>query len=1129
MISEKHTWDILEDIFKREGFVHHQTSTYSNFLNSGIQRIITEEPEIMIIPKNDKDKKYTKYTVSFSDVYIPKPSVMEDRELREFYPSEARQRDLTYDAPIYATITETTEIDGQENEVNKYFRVVLGRIPIMLRSSHCYLSNMTPQERIKAGECPYDEGGYFIIRGKERVLISQIRGIYNIPLVIEQKPGDKIKYSCELRSMSEETGHSVLIQAVIGSDDSTLAFSIPHIKDNIPMGIVFKALGYGCNDICDLISLTYSKADKYIRIILNDSYIIEDDDPHITRQNALKYIGMRASNPVKETDQCTYAEQILENEIFPHMGVTSTTREKAYILGHMVHKLLATYLGLRNLDDRDNYINKRVESPGVLCHELFRQLFKKYINTILTQIEKKKQFPDVMSIIPRLTDITKGFQHCFGTGNWGVPKNSYVRAGVAQILSRLSYGATVSNLRRLSIPIGKESKNTVIRQINPSQIMFICPVECFDPNTKILMWNGTVKTAGNIVVGDALIDDFGNKTIVKSTCSGYKNMYDVVPNKVNFDTHRVTDNHILTLRIWQHKVIHKASRLGRSYTHIVSYLNRDVIKYQKKYFKCVEDAQNFVDTFTDDNTIDITIEQYLALDKTTKDKLVLYKNPSMKWNTISPDTKFQLKEAGYGPFVGWQLKDPRGRFTLACGTITHNTPEGAPVGTVLNLSLLTRISERTPTVLVKEVVEQCDNITLIGDFEGPNQETKVFLNGIIIGMCEEPYELVKELKTLREINMIPWDVSISYNDDDDEIHVCSDEGRLLRPVFTVKDDKLVGTEKDGTNWYELLKKGIITYIDNAEANGAVIAFSQKELTKYHNDYCEIAPAMMMGVMGNIIPFSDHSQSPRNTYQSAMGKQAMSIFALSHLIRADTVVHVLNTPQKPVVGTRGAQIMGFNDMPSGINTIVAIACYGGYNQEDSVLINYSAIQRGMFWATTYKTHTESEKKEGYMAEKIGIPPLNNRRRDANYGLLDDNGVVRLRHPKWNDKDNNIHGGGAVYVQKGDVIIGKLAVQYEKDGGEKLNDCSLVIKRGEEGYIDRIFDTITPNGYRLVKVVIRKTRIPEVGDKFASRAAQKGTVGMVYRQEDMPFTKDGIVPDIIMNPHAIPSQHPARGAW
>lgn len=1316
-MSEKHTWNILEDVFKREGFVHHQTTSYSNFLNTGIPRIITEEPDILIVHKNDKDKKYNKYSVSFSDVHIPKPSIMEDRELREFYPAEARQRDLTYDAPICATITETTEVDGQEPEINKHFRVVLGRIPIMLRSSHCHLSNMTPQERIKAGECPYDEGGYFIVKGKERVLISQIRGIYNIPLVIEQKPGDKIKYSCELRSMSEETGHSVLIQAVIGTDENTIAFSLPHIKDNIPVGIVFKALGYSCNDIRDLIGITYSKADRYIRIILNDSYLVEDDNPEITRVKALQYIGMRASNPVKDNELCTYAEQILDNEIFPHMGVTSTRREKVYILGHMVHKLLATYLGLRSIDDRDNYINKRVESPGVLCYELFRQLFKKYISTVLAQIERKKQFPDVMSIIPRLTDITKGFQHCFGTGNWGVPKNSYVRPGVAQILSRLSYGATVSNLRRLSIPVGKESKNAAIRQINPSQIMFICPVECFDPETRILMWDGTVKRAGDIVIGDILIDDLGNPTKVRTTCSGMKEMYDILPTKKNFTQHRVTDNHILTLRIRQHKSISEANRKGRNYTHVVSYFCRKEMKYRQKYLTGFEKASQFVSDFDDDDTIDITIQNYLKLPERVRKNLVLFKNSGINWPTkfvsldpyilglwlgdglkdgkgfalhesdqeiltywnnwanlngavirrvgkykeeyrvedaplkkflrqynilnnkqipsdyivndretrlkvlagiidadgsvrsegheirisqgpnnyklidgiytlaislgfscnlseginsctdantkekktstyreititgngiqdiptllprkklLPPSEKyanhkalftgsqFNLVETGIGPFVGWQLEDPRGRFTLECGTITHNTPEGAPVGTVLNLSLLTRISDRTPTVLVKEMVEQCENITLMIDFEGPNQETKVFLNGIIIGMSEDSDELVKELKQLRKINMIPWDVSISHDDDDDEIHICSDEGRLLRPVFTVKDGKLLGSEKDGTNWCELLKKGIITYIDNSEANGAVIAFTQKELGKYHNDYCEITPAMMMGVMGNIIPFPDHSQSPRNCYQSAMGKQAMSIFALSHLIRADTVVHVLNTPQRPIVSTRGAQMMGFNDMPSGINAIVAIACYTGYNQEDSVLLNYSAVQRGMFWATTYRTHTESEKKEGYMAERIGVPPLNQRRRDANYGMLGDSGVIRLRHPKWKDKDGIEHGGGAVYVEKGDVIVGKIAIQYDKDSGEKLNDCSLVIKRGEEGYIDRIFDTITPNGYRLVKIVIRKTRIPEIGDKFASRAAQKGTVGMVYRQEDMPFTKDGIVPDIIINPHCIPSR-------
>ena len=617
-----------------------------------------------------------------------------------------------------------------------------------------------------------------------------------------------------------------------------MTFVLPYVKDPIPIGIVFKALGYTIGQIPDLIALDHGIMDKYLRLVANDSFLVEEQgdgfellldnvtrliefteglvptstnrlgilqtdleaidrdeellstyldflrghdelelldldhidaldwalsDPELiarelwtdvppamrvrwatkaTQVNALKYIGSRSANPVKESERRSCADQIVTIDIFPHMGVTSTPREKAYILGHLVQKLLATRLGMRKPDDRDNYVHKRIETAGVLCYELFRQLFKKYTGAIVANIEKKKQLPDVMSIIPRLVDITKGFSHCFGTGNWGVPKNSYVRPGVAQILSRLSYGATVASLRRIAIPVGKESKNAAIRQIHPSQIMFVCPVE---------------------------------------------------------------------------------------------------------------------------------------------------------------------------------------------------TPEGAPVGIVLNLSLMTRVSDRTPTVLVKEVIELCTHLIPISDFDGPNEQSKTFLNGILVGMTETPHDLVDELKNFRRVKMLPWDVSVAYDDLDDEVHICADEGRLLRPVFTVQGGSLIGTPEDGTDWDELVDKGIITYIDNIEANNAVIAFHQNELTKYHNDYCEIAAAMMLGVMASIIPFPDHSQSPRNTYQSAMGKQAISMFALSHLVRADTIVHVLGNPQKPLVSTRGAEMMGFNSMPSGINAIVAIACYTGFNQEDSVIL------------------------------------------------------------------------------------------------------------------------------------------------------------------------------------------------
>jgi len=880
MLSEDHCWEILKSHFEKKGFVHHQTESFDQFVNVGIAKIISEEPNIIIIPQKDSNGirscDYIKYTITFSDVYIPKPTVIEDdRTLRGFNPIEARQRDMTYDSPIYVNVT-TTLIQDEDSEpiVEQNRRVVIGRIPIMLRSSNCYLTDMTKEDRIKAGECERDEGGYFIIKGKERVLIPQIRGVYNIPKVYNQRQGDRWLYIVEIRSMSEQTGHSALLKAMIGSDKRSLMFSLPYIKETIPMGVVFKAMGYSTEEeLFDIIGLNSEMVEKYIRYIMRDSCFCE------TREDALLYIGQHSMHTLKENERVNYANQVVENELFPHMGITSTSKEKGYFLGYIVNKLLSTYLEMRKEDDRDDFVNKRVESAGILCHELFRQLFKKYTSAIISQIEKKKQAPDAMSIIPRLLVITNGLKHSFSVGNWGVPKNSYIRSGVSQILSRLSYGSTISNLRRLAIPIGKESKNSKIRQIHPSQIMFIC---------------------------------------------------------------------------------------------------------------CAE------------------------------------------------------------------------------------SPEGASIGIVLNLALLTRISERFPTVLVKDAIEgNSRHITLLDEFDGPNNQIKIFLNGILIGMTEEPYEFLEEIYKFREIKLLPWDVSVSYDDVDEEICICSDEGRLLRPVFTVKGQSLRARVEDGTDWDTLVDKGLIKYVDNNEINGAVVAFHQNELSKYHNDYCEISPTMMMGVMASIIPFSANTQAPRVCYQAAMGKQAMSMFALNYSIRTDTVGHVLTYPQKPLVTTRPATMMGFSDMPSGINAVVAVMCYTGQNQEDSVIINKGAVDRGMFWATTYRTHVEEEKKQGNVVDRIGLPPIKNRKMDANYSLLDEHGIVINKMPN----------GGSVYVEEGDVIIGKVLIVSSKNEGDEISDNSLILKKGEGGYIDKIFQSTTPNGYKLVKVVIRKIRIPEIGDKFA----------------------------------------------
>lgn len=207
------------------------------------------------------------------------------------------------------------------------------------------------------------------------------------------------------------------------------------------------------------------------------------------------------------------------------------------------------------------------------------------------------------------------------------------------------------------------------------------------------------------------------------------------------------------------------------------------------------------------------------------------------------------------------------------------------------------------------------------------------------------------------------------------------------------------------------------------------------------------------------------------------KQAIGVHALSHQIRTDTITHVMNYSQKALVSTLPAKFMGFDDLPMGTNAIVAIMVYGGWNQEDSVIINKGALDRGLFSSSSYRTLVDEEKKQGtYNFETICLPPISKRKRNSNYSLLDEKGIVK----KYINNKN-------VYVEKGDVIIGKTLTKSNKSGEEEIIDNSYVIKSGEEGYIDRIIETITPNGYKMVKVVIRNLCIPEIGDKMASRAA------------------------------------------
>ena len=258
-IDEKNIWQIVNDFFITKGLVNQQIESFNDYVNRGIQQVIEEEADIVIDIQSDasvdKETIGQKYIIHFGDINVSPPSIVEeDRKLKIIYPLEARNRDLNYDSAICCDITETIKECDKIIEETIHRRVMIGRTPIMLRSDICNLSQLSVTERVKVGECENDNGGYFIIKGNERVIVSQLRGNYNQTIVLKQKPNEKYSYIAEYRSMSEQTGHSVQLKAMIGTDDRTLVFSLPYIKEHIHIGIIFKSLGYMTDD--DIINLS---------------------------------------------------------------------------------------------------------------------------------------------------------------------------------------------------------------------------------------------------------------------------------------------------------------------------------------------------------------------------------------------------------------------------------------------------------------------------------------------------------------------------------------------------------------------------------------------------------------------------------------------------------------------------------------------------------------------------------------------------------------------------------------------------------------------------------------------------------------------------------------------------------
>ena len=457
------------------------------------------------------------------------------------------------------------------------------------------------------------------------------------------------------------------------------------------------------------------------------------------------------------------------------------------------------------------------------------------------------------------------------------------------------------------------------------------------------------------------------------------------------------------------------------------------------------------------------------------------------------------------------------------------TPEGQPVGVVKNLSYMAHITIRSNSKPLYEMIEPF--VVKIQDI--PIHElfnkVKVLINGNWIGISSEPYELYLNLLNKKYAGIINIYTSIVFDYTNKEIRVCNEAGRPTRPLLKVKNNKLVITPdivnkiKDKKiKWQDLLVNhavddSILEYIDPEEQNFAMIAMNRHKLTKmdkynYIYTHCEIHPSTIFGILASCIPFPEHNQSPRNTYQCAMGKQAMGMYVTNFTTRMDKTAYILSYPMRPLVDTRLMNYIKLNRIPSGEVVMVAIMSYSGYNQEDSIIFNQGAIDRGMFAATVYHTEKDEDKKI-HGDEEIRCRPDKTKTKGmkfGNYGKLNNKGVV---------PENTL-------IENKDIILGKVVPIKENRNDHtkviKYQDQSKSYRANEECYIDKNYVNCNGDGYTFAKVRVRAFRKPVIGDKFSSRHGQKGTIGIILPEKDMPFDENGLRPDIIINPHAIPSR-------
>ena len=1011
-------WNLIDKYFKDNPYnlVAHHLDSYNDFFSKGIFQIFRENNPIRFVEREteavgEETSKKTK-TVKLGSrenpkecliylggkngnkLYFGKPIIYDEETGKPYphymYPNSARLRNMTYGVTIHYDIDVEFIYyveDQKVQEVKTYEKIYLGRFPIMLHSNLCILKGLTTEARFNMGECRNDYGGYFIIGGKEKVILSQEKFGNNMLYVRKYKDDEIYSYSCEVHSVSEDSSKPIRYTSakIIAPDtlytNNQIVIDVPNVKKPIPLFILMRALGV----ISDKSIIEYCLLDLNTNSNMVDLFIpsIHDANAIFTQQIALEFIA-------KFTKRQTVSavQDILMNYFLPHIGEDNYLN-KAYFIGFMVNKILRIFTGKEAPTDRDNFKFKRIETSGSLIYDLFREYYLIQNRNIFLKIDKEyyyhsgKYRSNFVSLIEdnikeffkeRLVEdgFKKGFK-----GNWGSTANTK-RLGLVQDLNRLSWFTHISHLRKISLPL--------------------------DPTAKI--------------VGPHLLHG-----------------------------------------------------------------------------------------------------------------------------------------------TQWGLIDP------------VDTPDGGNVGLHKHLAISTAITNGFSSYPITKWLRANTSLKLLTECT-PNSlsiSTKVFVNGNWIGVLDNPIQTDNHLKLFRRNGIIPVYTSISFNYETNIIYIYTDGGRLTRPIYyrdqiinengsisygkvsydhgTIKSiiesrkytwtQVISGFEKKNDENYNVrnnilydindiypgydtldkildffkTNRAIVDYIDTAEEESALIATRVADLkaNKYYT-HCEIDPSLMFGVMGNSIIYPETNQLPRDCFSCGQSRQAVSVYHSNSQMRMDKMGVLLNYGQTPLIKSRYLDYINREEQPYGINAIVAIMSYTGYNVEDAILINEASVKRGIFnttYYTTYEAREESSKVSGAstntsFANIESKPNVKGIKDGFDYSKLDKYGLV---------KENT-------QIDDRIVLIGEVTSSIDQKG--VYMDNSKTTKKGQLGVVDKSFMSEGEEGFRIAKIRIREERLPAIGDKMASRSGQKGTVGLIIPEEDMPFTADGVRPDLIINPHALPSR-------